>query len=182
MDDTIWKPIEGFDGYWVSLDYRIFSFKSNKVLFTWINNHGTRCVKLIIGTKQYTRSVDKLVLTTFGEKDEHNMPKMRKAVPSKRAGSTSPQSGRDAVGADSSSRPVHSGSAFGLSEGRDKEVTFLRIPDTDENPWTTQWYMCGTCAHAIKLRDVEDHAREVHGAGSAKLYSTGEEWQADNAG
>lgn len=50
----------------------------------------------------------------------------------------------------------------------DKMITMLLIPDA--GPWSTIFYMCGSCGEAIKLRDVEEHAREAHKADGVKLF------------
>jgi hypothetical protein len=47
-------------------------------------------------------------------------------------------------------------------------VKFLLIPT--DGPWDTIFYMCGRCAHAIKLRDVEEHAKTEHNADAVQLY------------
>jgi hypothetical protein len=50
----------------------------------------------------------------------------------------------------------------------DKIITMLEIPT--DGPWDTIFYMCGMCLDAVKLRDVEEHARD-HGVDGVKLYS-----------
>lgn len=48
-------------------------------------------------------------------------------------------------------------------------IKMLQIPD--DNPWNVIFYMCGGCGHAVKLRDVEEHAKNAHSADGVDLYT-----------
>lgn len=55
-----------------------------------------------------------------------------------------------------------------LGEMAQKIVKFLIIPT--DGPWDVIFYMCGGCGHAIKLRDVEEHAMKEHKADGVELF------------
>lgn len=63
--DVEWKPIEGFEGYAVSADGRIWSFYRNKVLsFETVHNNYYR-VSLYKDGKLHHRRVSRLVAEAF---------------------------------------------------------------------------------------------------------------------
>ena len=54
-----------------------------------------------------------------------------------------------------------------------KIVKFLLIPETD--PWKIIFYMCGGCGRAIRLSNVEEHAKTTHQADGVDLYEVADD-------
>lgn len=72
-EDSRWLPIPLFPGYWVSQYGQVFSMKRMQLVSPYINNHGTRAVRIYsslieVGVARgYNRAVSKLV------RDVHSM-------------------------------------------------------------------------------------------------------------
>ncbi len=49
------------------------------------------------------------------------------------------------------------------------EVTFILIHEKAENPWPSEYYMCGHCGHAVKYVELSYHAKTNHRAKTIKI-------------
>lgn len=67
-DDTwepTWEPIRGFPGYSISPQGKVRHDKNKRLVRPRYNQYGTPYVGLMKGWQQYTRSLSRLVATTF---------------------------------------------------------------------------------------------------------------------
>ena len=65
---------------------------------------------------------------------------------------------------------------------RPKEVTYIKLYEPDENPWPSNYYMCGMCGHAIAEKDTMRHAQVAHRASSMRLIEVEETEDTEIAG
>lgn len=68
--ECITKQIEGFPGYWVNSDGRVWSERSNKWLVPWLNNKGYLIVGLWVNGRVFRKTVHRLVAEAFMPNDD----------------------------------------------------------------------------------------------------------------
>jgi len=65
--DSVWRPIPGFPGYWISQYGQVFSMGTKRVLREWSNQWYGSYVTLRAGRKPYSRQVERLMKVVFAD-------------------------------------------------------------------------------------------------------------------
>lgn len=65
--DSVWRPIPGFPGYWISQYGQVFSMGTRRVLRPWSNQWYGSYVTLRAGGRGFSRKVETLMQIVFGD-------------------------------------------------------------------------------------------------------------------
>lgn len=65
--DSVWRPVPGFPGYWMSQYSQVFSMRSGRVLREWDNRWYDTYVTLRRDGKGYSRKVKTLYAQVFAD-------------------------------------------------------------------------------------------------------------------